>query len=333
MQRFKIHRELSLLWEQLPHPPNTVVRWFAKKDGQRVGEYVESLSELKRVVEKYSTWNFYIQPNPSISKAGTRCSAKDVSHWSWFLLDVDPLLNSENPNPETVMEEALLWFGEWLGWDFKVNSPLLLDSGRGTQAWFRLEDSILSGDEDRQYISKLQQHWLRKIAKQVGTKFECRVDTTTSDLPRIMRCPGSINQKTGKMATIIRTCDSLTGIRRRMIDVAPKFTYEPPTERATLPAGLPWQILRPTLTLMAKNFLDYGAEHPGRHKAIHHTAKLLYEKGLDQPEVEKAINSGNKKCRPEPLDSKEIHRIINDVFRKGIDGVFTAKEDMGNSSL
>src|SRR3990172_5649893 len=86
--------DLTRLWNALPHPPRTVVRWMARgrSSGGRVqGDFASSLSELETAVRTFPHLNFYVCPNPTYVRTGIRHSAKDVSHWSWLLLDIDPV--------------------------------------------------------------------------------------------------------------------------------------------------------------------------------------------------------------------------------------------------
>ncbi len=309
------------IWSLLPHPEGSVVRWFAKSSDLRIGEYATSAKTLRSAAANHVDKNFYIQPNPTTQKAGIRVNANAISHWSYFLVDIDPIPNMPDARPDLVMDEVLLWFGEWMGWDFKRDSPMLLDSGRGMQAWFRLEDTpfdVASSEYSRRMVSSAMSYWLQSIARKVGVLHQCKLDTTTSDLPRIMRCPGSINQRTGRTATIVSEGVCFKGLAHRIITLTPKSTLlaaiTPPTERH----NHPYQIILPLLTLRAKNFIQDGVDSPGRHTAIQHAAKTLWEKGCCERELRKAIKRGNEKCLPEPVEEKEIERILRDVMKESV---------------
>jgi hypothetical protein len=310
--------EFDKLWRLLPHPTGSVVRWFAKKRDERLGDFVRSGKELRECAKRNGSFNFYVQPNPTACTTGIRVSTRDISHWSWFLVDIDPKLGMETPDPKKYLDEVLLWFGEWMGWDFAKDSPLILDSGRGMQAWFRLEDfpfDVETPEFSRGQVRSAMSYWLQTIAHKVGTKYECKLDTTTSDLPRIMRCPGSINKRTGREATIIVEGSPLKGLAHRIVGLAPKeIVYAP---ELLIPRNTyPYEILAPTLTLRARNFVENGRESPGRHTDVQHLAKCMWEKGACEAVIRNAIAKGNKKSLPEPIDQKEIERILRDTLKE-----------------
>lgn len=305
--------ELRKLWDVLPHLEGTVVRWMAKRGTTNVrGDFVTSLRELEMAVRTYEGWNFYVAPNPSTSRVGVRHSAADVSHWSWMLIDMDPMWETGYDAP-TALDEALLWLGEWMGYELV---PFRLDSGRGAQAWIRLGDSLL--DADRMIVSRTMRYWLHRLDEKLGELHGCRVDTTSSDLPRVMRCPGTVNQRTGRMAQIVQIGTEHVGLGTRLITGVPPEVFDEPEVQGDF-AGQPWQFVVSYLTIKAKTFLTAGWQEPGRHEAMWHTAKRLQESGVSREETHKALLYGNTMCRNglgalSPLSNDDINHVLKGVY-------------------
>jgi len=313
------------LWSLLPHPKGSVIRWMAQNHDRshRVGDYASTARELELAIATFPNYNFYIAPNPAFPSPGTRHSAKDVSHWSWFLIDVDPV--ADFPRPEPVLEEVLISLGEWMGRNLE---PLIIDSGRGAQAWVRLEDTpfMTEGDQlvgeklnnlflyTRSDVSRTHGYWLRRLDEKIGELLGCRIDPSTRDLPRLMRCPGTLNTKTGRQTTLLQEGKSHIGLTKLLIVGTPPEEFTQP-ETSTLPEGAAWALAFPHLTLKAKKFLIEGWEEPGRHDAMWHTARKLYELGINKDQAREALCYGNVMCRPKPLSDRDIEHALASAFR------------------
>lgn len=323
--------EIKRLWELLPHPTmfNPTVRWFAKGGNIKWGGHADSAAELLNAARNCPDMNFYVAPNPVSSRTGVRHNAKDVTHWSWFLLDVDPVVK-EDYNPHLAMGDALMWLDEWLG---RKLSPVVIDSGRGMQAWIRLED-ILFDDLDpctsingiyyyngqpismRRRIARLtMRHWLDKLDKKIGEVGGCRIDTTCSDLPRVMRCPGTMNVKTGRRASILSGQQFIHGgLATLLVTGVPpeKFRVDPVP---SLPAGSEWQDVFVHLTVKAQSYLTRGKVDPGRHETMWHTARNLAERGLTRDATRRALQWANSRQGPDKeLTIADIDHALDTAF-------------------
>ena len=259
----------------------------------------------------------YLAPNPTSCRIGTRHSAKDVSHWSWFFIDIDPI--ADGGVPERALDEALLWLGEWSGRNLVDNKPLILDSGRGMQAWIRLDDWELEYEleggeqDDRHKVQRSMRYWLHRLDDRLGVCHGCRVDTTCSDLPRVMRCPGTINRKTKRMAKILNKGINQPGLGYLLVTGTPTHLFVEPEPQGNC-EGKPWQYAVAYMTMKAKTFLIEGWEEPGRHDALWHTAKKFQELGITRDQADLALRHGNEMCRPEPLEEKDIQHALNTAF-------------------
>lgn len=330
--------EIQRLWEILPHPPGTYIRWFARKGEERMGGGTDTVLELYLAAEALlNRYNFYVAPNPASTRVGTRHRAEQVSHWSWFLMDIDPV--EELARPDMVVDFVLARLSEWWGIDFRTRRPVIINSGRGMQIWIRLPDYVVNhpcigmpnGEvlefDDGMVTNALTArvtngYWLKRLADTVGTMNGCRIDTTCADLPRVMRCPGTVNQKNFAFASfVVDTSEVFTDLPRTMISAVPPEMFVPPPV-ITLPEGTPWQNVFAHLTLRAQDYLTYGKEEPGRHDTMFHVALTLGELGLPRDEVRRALQHGNELwdrrhgTDDRALEPKDIEHALDTAFRR-----------------
>lgn len=312
--------QIEVLWNMLPHPsPEHVVRVAYRKDGKMVGDYARNLGELRRFANicRDRRVNAYMAPNPTCHTVGTRHSSTDVTHWSYLLIDIDPLADATNPEPMPVLREALLLMGEWLGKNLGGERVAIIDSGRGAQAWVRLADMPLGeGLLEWKHASRAMGYWLKKLADRIGTMNECRVDTSTSDLPRLMRLPGTLNVKTGREARIVQPgTGPVEGLGSMMVTGTPKEVFVEP--EVTVVPGRTWQSAFSDLTRTAQQYLLNGQEEPGRHKACFHTAKKLAEVGCSPAEVHKALVRANSLAgEDQELSPSDLKHCLDTAFKK-----------------
>ena len=312
--KLKRPSEYRRLWNVLPHPEGSVVRLFSRRGDQRDGDFAESPRDIRRFADAHSEGNIYIAPNPTNFRGGTRHSAKHVTHWSYFLVDVDPVEDDYDAN--AALWKALTYLGEWAGKDLTKRLPLIIDSGRGMQAWVRLEDIVLDPSVDRKAgivdgrihpktAARVNSHWLKKLNDRLKVIHGCQVDTSCSDLPRVMRCPGTYNQKTGRKARIINCTDVVyDGLAYLLSTIDEKYLDEPESD-VEIEKGQKWQMVYHHLTRTAQQYLTSGWVEPGRHKTANHTARTLLEKGCTKAETWKALKHANKLAGEEealPLD-------------------------------
>lgn len=322
--------QLAKLWEWLPRPTEEhVVRLFARDaNGGVIGDYARSLRELNRFVESLDgSHNIYVGLNPTTSTAGTRHSASDVTHWSFFPVDVDPLV--PDADPEAAMHETMAMIKSYL--PVGDMTPIIIDSGRGRQLWYRIPDyrlvpdsySAADGETEvtfkRLVPRRAMQYWLRRISNNVAFgDTGCRVDTSVSDLPRVMRCPGTINLKTGKRGSILSdyagTFDTL-GVG--LVKLAPKVTFDM-GRGVVVQSSSPWQMAYPHLTKRAQEYLTQGKEEPGRHATMWHTVKKLYEVGVSEEQARAAVEHANMILGVEQsLPDREIDKTISTIYSGG----------------
>jgi hypothetical protein len=307
------------LWDLLPHPEGSTVRWFAKGDATQTGGYADTLAELVSAIAWTPKMNFYVAPNPTDVRHGTRHSTADVTHWSWFFVDIDPV--GLNPVPELAAMQALALLSSY--WKTLL-APTVIDSGRGIQMWFRLQDEPLD-DQKRRDVRVAQRYWLDRLSMDLGEYYGCRVDTTTSDLPRLMRCPGTVNMKTGRRTFIRDHGSPHLYLGGTIMGIDPKYFQQvtaPMPEDVHL-VGKPWQLAIPHLTIKAQSYLLTGAVEPGRHSVMWHTARCLAERGITIEQTRAALTWANgRRGEENELTPKDIEHALDTAY-KGVDNVYT----------
>lgn len=267
-----------------------------------------------------------------------------MTHWSYFLIDADPVCLDpaahgkecstcwEKARPLTAINDAVRELGSWNG---KVmDDPLIIHSGRGCQAWVRLEDIVMDDDvEDKTHIvdissvigggvptaaralaRKVNGYWLKRLDKHFGLHHGCRFDTSVSDLPRVMRCPGTRNRKTGEEATIVNaTSHVFRGLAHIMSAIPKKYLVDP--DPPALGPKRRWQDVYAHLTRTAQVYLTQGQEEPGRHKVMWHTAKKLNELGVTREEARRALRWANKQRGPDnALDREVVEHALDTAY-------------------
>ena len=318
----KTSPDIYALWDLLPKPDG-IVRWFARnRDSSEIaGDFATSPKSLAVAARSYKHLNFYVQPNPTAQRTKMRSSAEDVSHWSYLFIDIDPV-----KQPGVVAEPflALGWvlsvLGFWKGIDVK---PLIIDSGRGAQAWVRLGDTPMLTKHDRHVARVAANHILHRLDASVvyegsmrGQKIPglhgCRVDVSCSDLPRLMRCPGTTNVYTGNTTHLVAPGVAHVGLAELLAADVPPSEF---VERVVpIRPGRKWQHVVNRLTFTAAMFLKWGTEEPGRHKTMSATLKSLKDNGVAAEQAFEALCHGNEKTTP-ALNHKELQRMVDAEYK------------------
>lgn len=331
--------EVRRIWEVLHQDRRAayagspyMLHWFASRpDGKgRMGDFALSANELVKAAAaaERQEMNFYLQLNPSLKRDGVRSTAADITHWNYFLLDVDPGKDAE---PFLAMDEYLRFFQHRLG--IKAD-PHIVFSGRGVQAWVPFEtpvpttlkmDLVKTVNKTKvpvpvtlgAIVNRVQGYWLRLALERVGTVHGCVLDPAVADLPRVMRCPGTVNVKSGKMAELIRVGRPKPGYSELLVRYAPTEQVEPPPPPTVL-AGKPWTYYVKLLNWSANRYLTHGGEQGDRHNQAVKALKNLHELGCEEAQARAALAWGNKLSSPEPLPQEEIEQIVRSVYKKGV---------------
>lgn len=231
----------------------------------------------------------------------------------WFRVGI----NSVTVDPR--VESGMLH--EWRLYNAVDGTPRQFDI-RGVDLWAEDPVTVKRTLLMRDAITSAQRYWLAQLATRVTDK-RIVVDPSVSDLPRLMRCPGTFNRKTGAMAEILMLDGGLDGevVQRDLGYKLLRYTpsdrmYSTLTDVSALPAGAPWQAALARINQTAAATITYGATEPGRHRAFSGAARALAEVGLSKGEILKALTVAGMRSRPELLDGPYLERTARDAFTR-----------------
>jgi len=288
--------QIDMTWNLLPLLKDEYHHLFAKhKDGRKFGMCIKTRRGLDRFVEWANEEKFdaYIGANPLHKTVAFRPRAHDVSRIRAIVFDIDPVAPKAAPR----------LFAHRLHSDLAndhqgmLESVVHVDSGRGVQLWVLM----MAGKPELQPRAK---QFVRRYAKQFGEDYGSIVDTACTDLPRVVRMPGTFNQKTGREATILSGAEPL--MSEWWLECQPKPSAP---ERPVRPAeSLEWILC--TLPDLAVDYIQNGVELE-RHKACYTAMKSLHEVGV---EADVALQLTLKGATMSSLDPAHVHYTFEQVY-------------------
>lgn len=296
-------------------------QWFAKKDGHVLGGRLRSLDALVGTIRnaEHIGWNLYLNANPTVPCPHKRkLSRENVNWWRYVIVDLDPTPDALAPPSPGSCDHKLL------------TKAHRIYSGRGYQYWLPLakmeprwwDNGLREGSPPAE---RIMQGYLHSLAAQTDAWAPgWMVDTTCSDLGRVVRCPGSINQKTGKRA-VVEQVAPLGGVEVRELL---KYAVPPhaPDPAVRIKSENLYAIL-PHLNVRARTFILWGAQSPGRHSACFATCKNLQEVGVPKETAYRLLHVGAEKCWEadwvQPLSDRDVNKIVKQVYGGHNDGCTT----------
>lgn len=286
--------QIELIWPKLA--PGALV--CAKVAGRMLTRRFNKLDDLVSFADRMNPCDTFVHLNGTKPECVRKASVSDVVSWNNLLIDIDG--TKEFLNVSTVLAE--------LGY---MGATTVVDSGRGIHMWLHLRtpDDVWNGIQHNR-LELAGAKFLRYLHER-----DHHVDTCTSDLPRIVRLPGTFNSRSKSIARVLGTPG--WGV------VLGEEFYErwKPTEeelaRPTIPSGtLTLRALIPAISARASEYIISGAESPGRRGAVFACAKSLFEAGVTREQVDEYIRRGNDRSTPEPLRDEEVRRAIDNAWRK-----------------
>ncbi len=291
----EVRKQADLAWEIFSHDGR--VRWFAKDGSRRYGGWLDSADRLAGAIEIAAALkrDFYLQANVCDPKFnGVKCATKHITHWRMLIEDYDP---AGDVGGQPLPPPAAL----------NSRRKVVCFSGRGWQLWTRLE---LRAVVDAAQCERGMAAWLRHPNRALYPQDGWKLDPTCSDLARVVRCPGSVNTKTGARARV-RDAGEVLRAHDTILRLA-----GPPPEPVNIPLDVDLtKLLSICGHLMgsSRNFILNGIPTPGRHARAYSTAKNLSEIGVLGEDAERWLMHGAAKSSP-PLPHGEVKRIIRQVY-------------------
>ena len=176
----------------LNHQKFTEVKIIDPHEGLKEASFVDNLTDFLVICEKYNgKANVYVGVNERATKEG---KAENVGRLSIIPLDVDPVRPKGEASTDTELELArqkILQIKSWLKENFDCSAFITM-SGNGFHIFIKIPPVGLD-DFNRPVI----QQKLEIFVHQVQDKFNddrVRIDSTF-DLPRVMKCPGTLSVK------------------------------------------------------------------------------------------------------------------------------------------
>lgn len=131
--------------------------------------------------------------------------------------------------------------------------------------------------------------------------------------------PGTINQKTGRRATIIDPGVPIPGMVEQLLAMAPP----PPPPQEIVPSGNVREAWH-RLNRAAQDWVTMGAPAKERHSACFKAAASIREAGLNPIEAERILMIGAQKCwrleggiwQQHPLQQREVQETIRKVWSR-----------------
>lgn len=140
--------------------------------------------------------NLYWTVNPTRERITSKAKKEDIENLDWLHVDIDP---ADGADPAEAREAALV-----LLQGYKHQPSLIIDSGGGIQAFWRLEEPGLfigckldAAEEAECFTRQIEMDLAQMIAEAPGARSLIKVDGT-HDCCRLMRLPGTINQPNEK---------------------------------------------------------------------------------------------------------------------------------------
>ena len=211
-------------------PPGHVLVWMLP---QKRSTWYFKLDGVAAQLEGYADRDIYTgvgiaAPDAKLTSA-TRVTSANVAGIPGLWADIDVAgLGHKKPNlPETV-EEAQEVLKE-----LSHAPTILVHSGHGLQAWWLFSSPwMFQSEEERYQAQALARWWHGKLA----ALFEERGWTVdaTHDLARVMRLPGTYNNKAERVPVRVLSSDGPRVSRQELLDLVP-MTQEKVVEQICMP--------------------------------------------------------------------------------------------------
>jgi hypothetical protein len=290
-------------------------QWFARRDDKVLGGRLRSLDALIGTIRNAEAlgWNLYLNANPTRHVPGKKkLSREDVTYWRYVVVDLDPTVDAlEPPHPSTSPCRGCS--DEWLQFAHRIFS------GRGYQYWLPVRGALEYLEHPRlmgpwqvngtSYERRAQGYLAALAAQAEAWAPGWKVDPACSDLARVVRCPGSINQRTGRRSTVEHMGEGAVPVAELERYSRPEEPKPPqpftPTENVNL------MVLLPHLNVRAKTFILGGADPGERHRACYATCKNLQELGVSSGRSQELLMLG---AGWSGLAEREVVKIVRQVY-------------------
>jgi len=281
------------------------LRYFAKQGGRKSGGLVQSPDQLAALLTN-TGWDLYVHINPTVmQRASVKASAREVTHLTNILLDID--LVSPCADADAALDCALSELDALV--KGSRHAATIVHSGRGRQAWIAFTPLVLE-PESRTQVERATSALFRRLPT---GQWGCRIDYSCSDVSRVARLPGSINQKTQTQATVlVKGSATLEPAQLLAFDPGPPPEVTVPTH---IKSATALGYVLPYASARAAKYLTDGVESPGRHAAAFAAAASLADLSIPEDVAATWVAEGGALCRPR-LSAGESYRATRNAYQK-----------------
>lgn len=327
---------------------------FFRLDEAGVLSLWEAVKRLISLPEKDQPEGIYITMNPVaddlLARAANRLkptAAKssatdaDITGRRWLLIDVDPVrpsgVSANDAEKASAWEvlDAVLEDLASRGWP----SPLIVDSGNGFHAWYRIDLPANDGDQVR--------HCLQALAAKHDTP-EAKVDTTVFNSSRIVKLPGTwarkgdqVGERAHRMARVLTVPDAISTVSADLVAALAAERPAPSPKASSAPSasanghhatnghhkanGHARHTRRAGRLSVADRCRMYVEKLPGAvagergHDKTFHAARVIWNDfALDESEGYPILEAFNARCSP-PWDERDLRRKWDEAVKAGED--------------
>lgn len=223
MNEFKAE-SVKTFYAFLKHQRYTEMRIIDPRGGLKEVSFVDDLTDFLATCEKYNgKANVYVGVNERTTKEG---KAENVGKLSIIPLDVDPVRPKGEASTDAELELArqkMLQIKSWLKENLDC-SPFITMSGNGFHIFIKIPTITLD-----EFNRPVIQQKLESFVHQIQEKFNddrVRIDSTF-DLPRVMKCPGTMSvkgdntpERPRRMCQIVESNDlPCTGVLNHLVEL------------------------------------------------------------------------------------------------------------------
>lgn len=230
----------------------------------------------------------------------------------WCDIDCQSEAHQFDNLPRTI-DEAVSLLAE-----MPLPPSIVVDSGNGIHGyWLLSEPWIIADEADRAAAKRLAKGW-HGLVCQLGEGHGWDLDNL-GDLARVLRTPGTVNPKGGKLVSIL--ANSGARYERAEFERHLPRPAERPTERSASPAPQYATGRGPDLLDRVRRYLDKvpGAvegQAGGTQTLL--ACKALFRFGLDDAAARQMFEHYNAKCSPPWTDERQISHKLSDAKKSVI---------------
>jgi hypothetical protein len=191
MEQFN-REEVEKFFEFLNHGKFTEVRIIGPREGLKEVSFVDNLNDFLAIAEKWNgKANVYVGVNERFTKEG---KAEHVNRLSIIPIDIDPVRLKDQASTEAELKIAylcMLAIKKWLKENFDC-TPFTSMSGNGYHIFIKILPQTLT-EFSRPVLQQKLEIFVHGIQDEFNNE-KIHIDSTF-DLPRVMKCPGTLSVK------------------------------------------------------------------------------------------------------------------------------------------